>query len=553
MQHGAVLHRRAGADGDDAVVAAQHGLGPDRAAGTDRDVADDGGVGVDVGRRDRSGARGRPAHRWPSTDPTGEPRWPPIRRGMAEATTLEITVTPKQLGKHLRSVRRRKGLSLSEVARGAGLSRRELVAYERGKVPIPESDLWVLAGSCGVDVAELVPEHHLEGARRSRPDRRPASATPSPSCASTRRTRGSPRTWARCTSCRRCPPGKRIPVKDRELEAIAAALGGTPASIDQKLQEVLHVSPDEAAAPAGDDPRARRAAAAEPKALAPPPTPRPMFTPVAEPAAANAAPIGRPGASARAGPDVPRSARRVPRRATRRAARFAARPQRRRVRGARPPARAPAARRPVGAGARPPRRTDRHVRRRPLRLAPLVGAPVSGRPRAPSSWSTPAPGALAARPRSAWPADAPPIDVAMRQGSDRWDLGHAARRARRAGRRRRRRWDTTDWQPPTPPAATAASRRPGSGRAPTTGPRPRRVHRTPQSRSTRSGRALTPTRWSPMVRPNRSRSRSGERDRRRTRHRLAVRRRLGARPVGVARPTRHHADANPWTGRRMAA
>jgi transcriptional regulator with XRE-family HTH domain len=66
-------------------------------------------------------------------------------------------VSPKEMGKHLRDVRRRKGLSLSEVARGAGLSRRELVAYERGKAPIPESDLWVLAGSCGVDVAELRP------------------------------------------------------------------------------------------------------------------------------------------------------------------------------------------------------------------------------------------------------------------------------------------------------------------------------------------------------------------------------------------------------------
>ncbi len=42
-----------------------------------------------------------------------------------------------------------------------GLSRRELVADQRGKVPIPESDLWVLAGSCGVDVGELVPEHRV--------------------------------------------------------------------------------------------------------------------------------------------------------------------------------------------------------------------------------------------------------------------------------------------------------------------------------------------------------------------------------------------------------
>src|SRR3954447_14024765 len=82
----------------------------------------------------------------------------PIPRIMAEAATISST-NPKQVGKQLRAVRRRKGLSLSEVARGAGLSRRELVAYERGKVAIPESDLWVLAGSCGVDVGELVPEH----------------------------------------------------------------------------------------------------------------------------------------------------------------------------------------------------------------------------------------------------------------------------------------------------------------------------------------------------------------------------------------------------------
>src|SRR5437879_10718746 len=73
---------------------------------------------------------------------------------MAEAPTLE-TLTPKQLGRHLRDVRRRKGLSLSEVARGAGLTRRELNAYEKGRIPIPDSDLFVLAGSCGCDVAEL--------------------------------------------------------------------------------------------------------------------------------------------------------------------------------------------------------------------------------------------------------------------------------------------------------------------------------------------------------------------------------------------------------------
>jgi len=73
---------------------------------------------------------------------------------MADAPTI-ANLSPKELGKHLRDVRRRKGLSQSEVARGAGLTRRELNAYEKGKVPIPDSDLFVLAGSCGVDVTEL--------------------------------------------------------------------------------------------------------------------------------------------------------------------------------------------------------------------------------------------------------------------------------------------------------------------------------------------------------------------------------------------------------------
>src|SRR5215470_5540969 len=93
---------------------------------------------------------------------------------MADASPLPTATLPaanaKELGKHLRAVRRAKGLSLTEVARGAGLSRRELVNYERGKVEIPESDLWVLAGACGVDVAELLPS--------SEPSREPTSLTP---------------------------------------------------------------------------------------------------------------------------------------------------------------------------------------------------------------------------------------------------------------------------------------------------------------------------------------------------------------------------------------
>src|SRR6476659_2054449 len=167
----------------------------------------------------------------------------PIPRIMAEAATISST-NPKQVGKQLRAVRRRKGLSLSEVARGAGLSRRELVAYERGKAPITENDLWVLAGSCGVDVAELVPSTpslELTAA---------ATATSvGDSVSALRRGQEEAGVTAYLHTLHKLqalPAGTRIPVKDRDLEQIATALGSTPRSIEQKLQEVLNVSPDEA-------------------------------------------------------------------------------------------------------------------------------------------------------------------------------------------------------------------------------------------------------------------------------------------------------------------
>jgi transcriptional regulator with XRE-family HTH domain len=106
---------------------------------------------------------------------------------MAEADTL-TSLSPRELGRHLREVRRRKGLSLSEVARGAGLTRRELNAYEKGRVQIPESDLFVIAGSCGVEVSELrapqsIPELEAApaGTNGASASTVPAQAPPMPS------------------------------------------------------------------------------------------------------------------------------------------------------------------------------------------------------------------------------------------------------------------------------------------------------------------------------------------------------------------------------------
>jgi transcriptional regulator with XRE-family HTH domain len=56
-------------------------------------------------------------------------------------------------------VRRRQGLSRAHVAHSAGLTKRELAAYENGRVAVPETDLCSLAGSCGVEVDELIGQH----------------------------------------------------------------------------------------------------------------------------------------------------------------------------------------------------------------------------------------------------------------------------------------------------------------------------------------------------------------------------------------------------------
>ena len=202
VEHGAVLHRRAGADRDDAVVAPEHRLGPDRRPRAQGDVADDGGVGVDVGRRDRSAARRHRARRWPSTDPTGEAARPPIRRGMAEATTT-ITVTPKQLGKHLRSDPPQEGA----LAVGGGPRRRaEPTRARRVRArqgPDPRERPLGARRIVRRRRRRADAEHDVARARPPRPTATSVGDTVSPAAPQPGRRRRSRRTSTRSTSSRR--------------------------------------------------------------------------------------------------------------------------------------------------------------------------------------------------------------------------------------------------------------------------------------------------------------------------------------------------------------
>jgi transcriptional regulator with XRE-family HTH domain len=344
---------------------------------------------------------------------------------MAEATSL-LTVTPKLLGKHLRDVRRKKGLSLSEVARGAGLSRRELVAYERGKVPIPESDLWVLAGSCGVDVSELMP-------RTSAPELAAgaASTTVGDTVAQLRRNQDDAALTPYLASLHRLkelPPGKKVPVKDRELQAIADALGREPMAMEQRLQKVMKVSPEEASRlrelilPPIQPRRAVKALEAPAPAIPAPVMPMP----VAPPAFLDT-PLDTPiDTSVGHNVDVFEELARLPEPL---------------------PLGDPTG--PVPDLLAPPPPPDGTVE-----LVDGMPQPVNA---GAFGVATPAP-VLVDSAAAVWnAADAPPIDVAQRQGgSSTWDLGEAPAAPLPARSTDPGSWDSAPWQPPTPPGSDAS-------------------------------------------------------------------------------------------------
>lgn len=160
--------------------------------------------------------------------------------------TASDGLAPREVGRQLRHVRRKQGLSRSEVARSAGLTRRELAAYERGRAEVPESDLWCLAGSCGVDVSELLP------------NRAPVKVSSDLSLLaigdSIRYLRNPVdddemlrEYLAMIYELRNLPPGSRIPLRERDLMSLADALGGNPERIEARLVELIGMSHQEAA------------------------------------------------------------------------------------------------------------------------------------------------------------------------------------------------------------------------------------------------------------------------------------------------------------------
>lgn len=169
------------------------------------------------------------------------PEWDQEAQFMTEGNGMSKLRT----GERLRALRERRGISRAEAARNCGISRLQLMAYERGGRDVPDSVVAMLARLYGVSSGEVVPSRspsrlHVGDDALVAGDNHyplPADATPEEVLDHyldfIRELRGSPNL-------------DNLPLRDADLDALATALGDTPKQIEQRLIELIHCSKSEA-------------------------------------------------------------------------------------------------------------------------------------------------------------------------------------------------------------------------------------------------------------------------------------------------------------------
>lgn len=151
----------------------------------------------------------------------------------------------RRTGERLRAARERLGLSRGKAARRAGLGRRELAAYEKGRWRVPETTMARLAHTYGIPTGEVVPSRghstvqvdadRVSAGGNSR--RLPPDPTPDDVLAEylglVRQLRG-------------LEAADEMELRDRDLAALASALGDKPEEIEDRLVELVHCTREEA-------------------------------------------------------------------------------------------------------------------------------------------------------------------------------------------------------------------------------------------------------------------------------------------------------------------
>ncbi len=157
-------------------------------------------------------------------------------------------ISSRRLGAALHDARVTAGLSRRETAARAGCTTRQLHAFERGEAQPDDAQMERLALACSRPVGAIVPTradapvaladgrlHVGESSTSLRSDEPPTDEVL--------------RSYLGVVyEMRDSKPGARIPLRDRDLDALATALGSDPEVVETRLVELMDVTREEAAA-----------------------------------------------------------------------------------------------------------------------------------------------------------------------------------------------------------------------------------------------------------------------------------------------------------------
>ena len=157
-------------------------------------------------------------------------------------------ISSRRLGAALHEARVTAGLSRRETAARAGCTTRQLRAFERGEAQPDDAQMERLALACSRPLGAIVPTrddapvaladgrlHVGESSASLRSDEPPTEEVL--------------RSYLGVVyEMRDSKPGARIPLRDRDLDALAVALGSDPEIVETRLVELMDVTREEAAA-----------------------------------------------------------------------------------------------------------------------------------------------------------------------------------------------------------------------------------------------------------------------------------------------------------------
>jgi transcriptional regulator with XRE-family HTH domain len=158
------------------------------------------------------------------------------------------TVSARRLGELLGNARQSAGLSRREAASVAGVTPQAIRAYERGSESVPDDVAEKLAAAYGCSLATLLPSRGVDPVSLE-PGRLHVGSASAPLGSDDPPSDEVLRSYLGLLyELRDAKPGSELPLRDRDLDALAAALGDDPETIEVRLVELMDVTREEAAA-----------------------------------------------------------------------------------------------------------------------------------------------------------------------------------------------------------------------------------------------------------------------------------------------------------------